>query len=68
MKIGIITGASSGLGREYARRAFEEFTLDELWLVARREGASGFLLIMRVLASWGTLKPLRRQTTAQCAT
>ena len=39
MKIGIITGASSGLGREYARRAIEEFTLDELWLVARREGA-----------------------------
>ena len=39
MKIGIITGASSGLGREYARHAFENFGLDELWLIARREGA-----------------------------
>lgn len=39
MKIGIITGASSGLGREYARHAFEAFALDELWLVARREDA-----------------------------
>lgn len=39
MKIGIITGASSGLGREYARHAFEQFELDELWLIARREGA-----------------------------
>lgn len=37
MKIGIITGASSGLGKEFAKQieAFKE--CDELWLVARRE-------------------------------
>lgn len=37
MKIAIITGASSGLGKEFARQieAFKE--CDELWLVARRE-------------------------------
>lgn len=38
MKIGIITGASSGLGAEYALRAAAwPGGLDELWLIARRE-------------------------------
>lgn len=36
-KIGIITGASSGLGRAYARHIDKVMDLDELWLVARRE-------------------------------
>lgn len=36
MIIAIVTGASSGLGREYARLLDGE-TLDEIWLVARRE-------------------------------
>lgn len=36
MKIGLITGASSGLGAAYAQLLDEE-GLDELWLVARRE-------------------------------
>ena len=36
MNIAIITGASSGLGREYARLLASEETLDELWLIARR--------------------------------
>ena len=44
MKIGIITGASSGLGREFALQAGTYYELDELWLVARRENA------MRALA------------------
>ena len=37
MKIGVITGASSGLGAEFARRA-KTFAggLEELWLIARR--------------------------------
>ena len=39
MKIGIITGASSGLGREFVRHVFSYYELDELWLAARREGA-----------------------------
>lgn len=35
--IAIVTGASSGLGKEYARFLCETYTLDEIWLVARRK-------------------------------
>ena len=35
-RIALITGASSGLGREFARLLARE-VVDELWLVARRE-------------------------------
>ena len=37
MRIAVITGASSGLGREFAIQA-ERFykSLDEIWVVARR--------------------------------
>lgn len=37
MKIAVITGASSGMGLEFARAIDREETLDELWLIARRE-------------------------------
>lgn len=37
MRIGIITGASSGLGRAYAKHIDKRMELDELWLIARRE-------------------------------
>lgn len=36
MNIAIITGASSGLGREYARLLAADTQIDELWLIARR--------------------------------
>lgn len=36
MKIGIVTGASSGIGREYVRRLDEREELDEIWVIARR--------------------------------
>ncbi len=36
MRIAIITGASSGMGRDFARLLARE-NLDELWLIARRE-------------------------------
>ena len=35
-KIGIITGASSGMGAEFARQLAEKKLYDELWIVARR--------------------------------
>lgn len=35
-KVGIITGASAGLGREFALQIEKEFFLDEIWLIARR--------------------------------
>ena len=38
MKIGIITGASSGLGREFAYKISKYYSwLDEIWLIARRK-------------------------------
>ena len=36
-KIAIVTGASSGLGREFARAVLREEQIDELWVIARRE-------------------------------
>lgn len=38
MRIAIVTGASSGLGAAYAERLASRGGLDEVWLVARREG------------------------------
>lgn len=35
-KIAIITGASAGLGKEFALQVEKEFFLDEIWLIARR--------------------------------
>ena len=36
MKIAVITGASSGMGREFVLRIAEQKTLDEIWVIARR--------------------------------
>ena len=35
MKIAVITGASSGIGRQFALDADRNETLDEIWLIAR---------------------------------
>jgi uncharacterized protein len=35
-KIAIVTGASSGLGIEFARQIEKQYFLDEIWLIARR--------------------------------
>lgn len=37
MKIGIVTGASSGIGREFVFSLDKEFDLDEIWVIARRK-------------------------------
>ena len=37
MKIAVITGASSGMGREFALAVDSEYNLDEIWVMARRE-------------------------------
>ena len=37
MRVAIVTGASSGLGRAYARELDKAGGVDELWLIARRE-------------------------------
>ncbi len=35
-KIAIVTGASSGLGREYVSQLLKKNSLDEIWVIARR--------------------------------
>lgn len=52
--IAIVTGASSGVGREFARQLAAEKGLDEIWLVARRrevlrEVADGLPIEARVI-------------------
>ena len=38
MNIAVITGASSGLGREYVKAVFKMYpALEEIWIIARRE-------------------------------
>ena len=38
MKIAVITGASSGIGREFAVQIAKKYgKLDEIWLIARRK-------------------------------
>ena len=36
MKIAVITGASSGLGREFVIQLEREKQFDEIWVIARR--------------------------------
>ena len=38
-RVAVVTGASSGLGVEFALQIDQGWELDEIWLVARREGA-----------------------------
>jgi short-subunit dehydrogenase len=37
MKIAIVTGASSGMGREFVRQIDKKYHPDEIWAIARRE-------------------------------
>lgn len=39
MRIAIITGASSGMGREFALQISQKEAFDEIWVIARREEA-----------------------------
>ena len=39
MKIAIVTGASSGMGREFALQLSGYVSVDEIWVIARREAA-----------------------------
>jgi len=37
MKIAVITGASAGMGREFAVQLDRQRKYDEIWVIARRE-------------------------------
>ncbi len=37
MKVAIITGASSGMGRDFVVQADQRYNLDEIWVIARRK-------------------------------
>lgn len=37
MKVAVITGASSGMGREFVYHIDKHYNLDEIWVIARRE-------------------------------
>lgn len=56
MKIAVVTGASSGLGREFAKQIAARYSrFDEIWLVARRterleEVAAEIKLTSRVIS------------------
>lgn len=39
MKIAVVTGASSGMGREFVMQLSEYVDVDEIWAIARREDA-----------------------------
>lgn len=39
MNIAIVTGASSGMGREFVKQLSAYVTVDEIWAIARRESA-----------------------------
>ena len=39
MRIALITGASSGLGREFVSLLDEQYELDEIWGIGRNEKA-----------------------------
>lgn len=36
-KIAVVTGASSGMGRDFVRAVDREFSPQEIWVIARRE-------------------------------
>ena len=39
MNIAIVTGASSGMGREFVLQLPQYVTVDEIWVIARRKSA-----------------------------
>ena len=52
MKIAVITGASSGMGREFAIQLSQEVNLDEMWVIARRKEALEALRVRFAPLRW----------------
>lgn len=47
MKIALVTGASSGLGREFVRQIAEQGKVEEIWAIARRRDRMGTAIHQR---------------------
>ena len=65
MKIAVITGASSGMGREFARQLERAEDFDEMWLIARR--ADELNALAGELRSKSRVLPLDLEQEASCA-
>ena len=52
MKIAVITGASSGMGREFVYALDRDEEFDELWVIARREERVQVLLVKHLPVSF----------------
>ncbi len=63
MKIAIVTGASSGLGRQFVLRLDQKEELDEIWVIARRE--ERLLALQKDCRT--TLRPIPKDLTQKSA-
>lgn len=65
-KIAIVTGASSGMGREFAKQIAREGDLDQLWVVARRlERLEGLKAELEAAVEGLTVRPVALDLTSQ---
>ena len=59
MRIAVITGASMGLGREFARQIPKCYrSLDEIWLIARNTDKLEEVKAGAYICKWGLLPSL----------
>jgi uncharacterized protein len=66
MRIGIITGASSGIGKEFVHQIDQAYDLDEIWLVARSRDKLGAIAAQLSHAK-GVVLPLNLTATGDMA-
>ena len=64
MRIAIVTGASSGLGREYAKLPGKE-GMDEIWLIARRENLLYGSSTGKYFLSWKEINLIARNPSVK---
>ena len=65
-KIAIVTGASSGMGREFAKQIAREGGLDQLWVVARRlERLEGLKTELEAAVDGLEVRPVALDLTSQ---
>ena len=73
MNIAIVTGASSGMGREFVLQLPQYVAVDEIWVIARREAALESLksecsVSVRPIALQLMTKSVRRRVSRSATT